>query len=104
MDGTTPTGATKRTLRALASGAPGDDPPARVVDDATDALESVETATRLVDAGGVGRLARAVAGAARDGDDATVRRGREALAGLCAFRAALDGDAATRDAAGRPRR
>lgn len=94
---TTPTGTTKRALRALASPTAVDRSPARVVDDAADAVESVEAAARFVDDGGVDRLARAVAGAVRDGDDATVRRGRETLAVLEAFRAALDGETAARD-------
>jgi hypothetical protein len=94
---TTPTATTKRAIRALASETAVDTSPVRVVDDAAAAVESVETATGFVDDGGVDRLARAVAAAVRDGDDATVRRGRETLAALRAFRAALDGEVAARD-------
>jgi hypothetical protein len=103
VTGTTPTGATKRALRALvADGATSHDPPptaadavardpSRTVDEATDALESVEAASRYLAGDGVDRLARAVVAAGRRGDRETVRRGRETLAALQALRAALDG-------------
>jgi hypothetical protein len=100
---TTPTGATKRALRALvaadavvrgppstATDAVARDP-SRTVDEATDAFESVEAASRYLAGDGVDRLARAVVAAGRRGDGETVRRGRETLAALQALRAALDG-------------
>jgi hypothetical protein len=88
---TTPTGATKRALRALAADDVLAHDPSRTVAAATDALESVETASRYLADDGLGRLARAVAAAGRRGDDETVSRGRETLAALQALRAALDG-------------
>jgi hypothetical protein len=100
----TETGATetRRTLRALADRRRRSDDPSAVVREATAALASVEAGARFLADGGEARLARALAGAVRDGaDEETVRRGREALAALRALETALDGDARTA-AAGRP--
>ena len=95
MTETTPTGATKRALRALVADDPVDgstaEGPERVVAEAVRATERVEHAVEFLAADGVERLARAVVTAARSGDEATIRRGREALSTLRAFRAALDG-------------
>jgi hypothetical protein len=95
MTETTPTGATKRALRALVADDPVDgstaEGPERVVAEAVRATERVEHAVEFLAADGVERLARAVVTAARSGDEATVRRGRGALSTLRAFRAALDG-------------
>ncbi|WP_318566761.1 hypothetical protein [Salinigranum marinum] len=84
------------------------DRPETVVDEATRATECVESAARFLATDGVDRLARAVAGAVRDGDDDTVRRGRESLSALRAFESALDGrvtddDGVVGSDAGRPR-
>jgi hypothetical protein len=89
-----PTGSTRRALRTLATptGVDADgDTPVATVDEATAALESVERATRFLATDGVHRLTHAVVESVRDGDAATVRRGREALATLRAFQSALDG-------------
>jgi hypothetical protein len=91
VTGTTPTGPTKRALRALADGESTDaEPAAGIVDEATEALKSVEAAVRFLDGRGVERLARAVVTLGRDGDTARVRRGRDALGALRAFQSALD--------------
>jgi hypothetical protein len=95
MDAPTPTPTPTRTrhaLRALADGTRRADPE-RVVEEATTALESVETAARFLADGGEARLAAAVAQAVREDDCETVRQGRRALATLRAFSAALAGDA-----------
>jgi hypothetical protein len=89
-----PTGSTRRALRTLAAptGVDADgDTPAATVDEATAALESVERATRFLATDGIHRLTHAVVESVRDGDAATVRRGREALATLRALQSALDG-------------
>lgn len=108
MADTTELAATKRALRALVTDDVADgDRPEAVVDEAARATECVERAARFLAADGVDRLARAVAGAVRDGDDDTVRRGRESLAALRAFESALDGrvtdDGVVRSDTGRPR-
>jgi hypothetical protein len=88
---TVPTGPTKRALRALAGDESIDAEAGGTVDEAVEALESVEAALRFLDDGGVERLARAVVAAGRDGDATRVRRGRDALGTLRAFQSALDG-------------
>lgn len=107
MAETTDLAATKRALRALVDDDVADgDRPEPVVDEAIRATECVERAARFLAADGVDRLARAVAEAVRDGDDETVRRGRESLAALRAFESALDGrvtDDGVGSDAGRPR-
>jgi hypothetical protein len=80
---------TKRTLRALATEASGEDP-RRVVDRATASLTSVERAARFLDDDGAERLADAVVYAARAGESGTVSRGRQTLARLQALERALD--------------
>jgi hypothetical protein len=92
MADTAPTEPTRRALRVLASGGSVDVEPAEAtVDEAAEALESVEAAVRFLDDGGVERLARAVVVAGRNGDSARVRRGRDVLGTLRAFQSALDG-------------
>lgn len=99
---TQPTGRTKRALRALVADRDRD-APSDVVDEAAGTLSDVETATRFLASDGTARLARAVVRAVRDGDEETVRRGREMLAVLHSLQSALgapertDGATADRD-------
>jgi hypothetical protein len=101
VDDTPATGHTKRALRALAvdrDSTCDHERPRDVVCAATDALSHVERATRFLAADGAARLAHAVVRAVREGDDETVREGREALAALRSLQSALaggnDGDSA----------
>ena len=90
MDDTLSTGQAKHALRALA--ADTDPPPAaQVVREATATLSDVEAAAGFLAADGTTRLSRAVVRAVREGDEPTVRRGRETLATLHALQSALAG-------------
>ena len=98
--------AVRRSLRALAEGsasqrgssaeetAPSDAASARpesVVDDAERAVRSAREAAAFLSAGHLPELDRAVAAAARGGDDGVAARGRVALESLRRLDAALNG-------------